>query len=83
MKCFFFFFLAIMPLLTWAQVPTINPTATYYMTKDNQEESGVISADPNAEPAPPLNAPVRVVFQANPSRPFPRAIVTMFITTGR
>jgi len=71
MKRIFFFFLALLPLFAWAQVPAINPTATYYMTKEGQEETGVISADPNAEPAPPLNAPVRIVFQANPSRPFP------------
>lgn len=72
MKRFLFFFLALIPLLVDAQVPTVNPTATYYMTdKDGQEESGVISSEPSAESAVPLNAPVRIVFQANPSRPFP------------
>lgn len=72
MKRILFFFLALIPLLAVAQVPTISPTATYYTTgADGQEESGTISSEQNAEPAPPLNAPVRIVFQANPSRPFP------------
>lgn len=67
MKRILFFFLALMPLFAWAQAPTLDPTATYYMTNDKgEEETGVIGSETG-----PLNAPVRIVFQANTSRPFP------------
>lgn len=49
----------------WAQVPSVDPTATYYMTNESgEEETGVIGADTH-----PLNAPVRIVFNANLSMP--------------
>ena len=67
MKRILFLFFAILPLLAWAQAPTLEPTATYFTTdEEGKEESGEIIAD-----TPPLNAPVRIVFKANPSRPFP------------
>jgi len=76
MKRFLFFFLVFCSLLfvpctsMQAQVPTVNPTATYFMTNDKgEEETDVITAD--GGDAKILNAPVRIVFQANTSRPFP------------
>lgn len=74
MKRLLFFFLVSLLLAPcsylWAQV-SLNPTATYYMTNEKgEEESDVITSDPNGD-TPPLNAPVRIVFQANPSKPFP------------
>lgn len=59
-----------MPLLAWAQAPTVNPTATYYMTNENgEEETDVIDTD--TKDTKPLNAPVRFVFKANIERPLP------------
>jgi len=71
MKRFFIFFLATLLLVPcsslWAQVviPTVDPTATYFMKDENGEKgTDVISADTK-----PLNAPVLIVFQANPTIP--------------
>lgn len=65
---FFFTSLLLVPCSSlWAQVviPTVDPTATYFMTNDEgEEETDVIGADTK-----PLNAPVRIVFQANPTIP--------------
>ena len=65
---FFFASLLLVPCSSlWAQVviPTVDPTATYFMTNDEgEEETDVIGADTK-----PLNAPVRIVFQANPTIP--------------
>ena len=61
----FSYFLILLFSPAWAQVPTVEPTATYYMTNESgEEETGVIGADTN-----PLNAPVRIVFNANLSMP--------------
>lgn len=71
MKRFFIFFFASLLLVPcsslWAQVeiPTVDPTATYYMIDENgEEETDIIGADTK-----PLNAPVHIVFQANPTIP--------------
>jgi len=72
MKYYLYFLLTFLPLVTWGQVPVINPTITYYMTnEEGEEETDVITSEPNDGQSNPLNAPVRMVFQANPSRPFP------------
>ena len=63
MKRFLFFFLALMPLLAWAQVPTVEPNGTYYRTnEEGKEESGDVNGQT-------LSAPFRVVFTANPTIP--------------
>jgi len=63
MKRFLFFFLAFMPLLAWAQVPTVEPNGTYYRTnEEGKEESGDVNGQT-------LSAPFRVVFTANPTIP--------------
>lgn len=68
MKRFIFFFLASLLLpcpALWAQIPAVNPTAIYYITDENgDEETDTIGTDTQ-----PLNAPVRIVFEANPIIP--------------
>lgn len=65
MRLLLFIALACMHLLTWAQTPTVDPTATYYMVnEEGEEETDVLSPDTK-----PLNAPVRIVFDANLSEP--------------
>lgn len=63
MKQFLFLFLALLPLLAWAQVPTVEPHGTYYRTnEDGNEETGDVNGQT-------LSAPFRVVFTANPTIP--------------
>ena len=65
MKRILFFFLVLMPLMAWAQSPTVDPSATYYLTnEEGEEETDVIAPDTK-----PLSAPVRIVFKANLSEP--------------
>ena len=41
MKRFLIFFLALLPILAWAQVPTVDPTGTYYVIdEEGKEETG-------------------------------------------
>ena len=70
MTRYLFFFFALLPLFVWAQVPTVAPSATYYMTDEKGEvETDIITAD--GGDAKVLNAPVRIVFNANVGRPLP------------
>lgn len=72
MKYFLFLFYALFPLFVWAQVenPSVSPSATYYMRNEKgEEETDVITYDSKAEDTKLLDAPVRIVFQANPSIP--------------
>ena len=71
MKRFFFFFLATCSLLLapcpylWAQVPTVNPTGTYFRIDDlGKEETGDVNTQT-------LSLPFRVVFNANLVEPLP------------
>lgn len=52
----------LLPFVTTAQeIPTVDPTGTYYKTdKDGNEETGDVNGTAQS-------APLRVVFQANPS----------------
>ena len=63
MKRILFFFLALLPLLAWAQIPTVDPLGTYYSVDEKGEE---ITGDVNGQT---LNNPFRVVFTANPTVP--------------
>ena len=56
-------FLILLPFLTYAQVPTVDPLGTYYLTNDDgEEETGDINGTVQS-------APFRVVFTANPTIP--------------
>lgn len=63
MKRFLFFFLALLPLLAWAQTPTVEPVGTYYTIKeDGEEETGDVNGQT-------ISSPFRVEFRANPTIP--------------
>ena len=65
MKRFFIIFLALLPLLAWAQteIPTIDPTGTYFLINEiGEEETGDVNGQT-------LSAPFRVEFKANPTIP--------------
>lgn len=63
MKRILFFFLALIPLFSLAQMPTVDPHGTYYLIdEDGEEETGDVSGQT-------LSAPFRVVFTANPTIP--------------
>ena len=65
MRQILFIYFAFISLFGFAQVPTVDPTATYYMINDEgEEETDVIANDTK-----PLNAPVRIVFNANLTEP--------------
>ena len=65
MRQILFIYFAFISLFAFAQVPTVDPTATYYMINDEgEEETDVIANDTK-----PLNAPVRIVFSANLTEP--------------
>jgi len=65
MKRILFLLLALMPLLAWAQTPTVSPTGTYYRINDEgEEETGEVNDQT-------LSLPFRVVFKANPTEPLP------------
>lgn len=63
MKRILFFFLALLPLLAWAQIPTVDPVGTYYTVNEKGEEE---TGDVNGQT---LNNPFRVEFTANPTIP--------------
>lgn len=63
MKRILFFFLAFLPLLAWAQIPTVDPVGTYYTVNEKGEEE---TGDVNGQT---LNNPFRVEFTANPTIP--------------
>ena len=51
MKRFLFFFLALLPLLAWAQTPTVEPVGTYYTIKeDGEEETGDVNGQTISSP---------------------------------
>ena len=54
---------ALLPLLAWAQTPTVDPAGIYYTLDEQGEE---ISGDVNGQI---LNMPFRVEFTANPTIP--------------
>lgn len=63
MKRFLSFFIVLMPLLAFAQVPSVDPQGTYY-TRDEKgdEETGDVNGQT-------ISSPFRVVFTANPTIP--------------
>ena len=63
MKRILFFFLALLPLLAWAQTPSVDIIATYYTTDEKGNE---VTGDVNGQT---LSMPFRVVFTANPTIP--------------
>lgn len=63
MKRILFIFLVLMPLMAWAQIPSVDPIGTYYRIDENGEEE---SGDVNGQV---MNAPFRVVFTANTTIP--------------
>ena len=65
MKRFLFFFLALLPLIAWAQteIPTVDPVGTYTTVNEKGEEE---TGDVNGQP---MNNPFHVVFTANPTIP--------------
>lgn len=63
MKRILFFFLALLPFLAWAQVPSIDPIGTYYSVDELGEET---TGDVNGQT---LSSPFHVVFEANPTIP--------------
>lgn len=63
MKRILFFFLALIPLFAWAQLPSLDPIGTYYrIEEDGEEETGDVNGQV-------MSAPFRVVFAANPTIP--------------
>ena len=65
MKQILFVYFTFLSFFAFAQSPTVDPTATYYMINDE----GVEETDVIANDTKPLNAPVRIVFNANLSEP--------------
>ena len=63
MRRILFLFLALMPLLAWAQLPTVDPVGTYYSRDEAGDE---VTGDVNGQT---LSDPFRVVFTANPTIP--------------
>ena len=63
MKRILFFFLVLMPLLSWAQTPSLEITGTYYYRGEKGEE---MTGDVNGQT---LNDPFRVVFTVEPTIP--------------
>lgn len=63
MKRILTIFLVLLPLITWAQTPSVEIVGTYYVTnEDGEEETGDVNGQT-------LNDPFRVVFTAEPTIP--------------
>ncbi len=63
MKRILFIFLTLLPLLAWAQIPTVDPVGTYTLIdEDGEEETGDVNTQT-------LSMPFHVVFTANPTIP--------------
>ena len=64
MKHFFIIFLALLPLMAWAQIPTVDPVGTYTTVNEKgEEETGTVVM------GQVFNNTFHIVFTANPTIP--------------